>query len=339
MSKRSGPRTTLGVIVSWKRCMQDHQVERVGSLYSKTASFSVSRRSTTKQGAHRLTTSTQLSWLMSCYSTDCWPKGAWVLARSKNSWNHAYKFSALFWFPFFVSRKEVFWDLYQTETLLKFVSANHFGPLIFPTCNFKFQVTLFLFHDLSQFGIVRGVVHSTPVFSFNSAQEIITGSWLKTDYVFSMQILLKMELQATTFSSVTVQRTLPGSLRIWFLFLRSTQYHTAFTSGTLSWEYPSSKTWRTACMAAAKCWLFCLTTTSPATSAGKSWTWPSRGAWIGEIRQWFLFWSTSLRKRDCLTLWGKRICWILRSTRRSKIGRKNCCKPYSEAKLLVFRRM
>ena len=117
MSKRSGPRTKLGVIVSWKRCMQDHQVGRVGSLYSETASFSVSRRSTTKQGAHRLTTSTQLNWLMSCYSTYCWPKGAWVLARSKNSWNHAYKFSALFWFPFFVSRKEVFWDLYQTETL------------------------------------------------------------------------------------------------------------------------------------------------------------------------------------------------------------------------------
>ena len=64
---------------------QDHQVERVGSLYSEAASFSVSRWSTTKQGAHRLTTSTQLSWLMSCYSTDCWPKGAWVLARSKNS--------------------------------------------------------------------------------------------------------------------------------------------------------------------------------------------------------------------------------------------------------------
>ena len=97
---------------------------------------------------------------------------------------------------------------------LKFVSANHFGPLLFPTCNFKFQVTLFLFHDSSQVGIVRGVVHSTPGFSFNCAQEIITGSRLKTDYVFSMQILLKMELQATKFSSVTVQRTLPGSLRI-----------------------------------------------------------------------------------------------------------------------------
>ena len=163
-------------------------------------------------------------------------------------------------------------------------------------------------------------------------------TWLaKNGDVFSMQMIQKMELQATKFSSVTVQRTLPGSLRIWFLFLRNTRYPTAFISGTLSWEYPSSKTWRTACMAAAKCWLFCLTTTSPAISAGKSWTWPSRGGQIREIRQWFLFWSTSLRKRDCLTLWGKRICWILRSTRRSKIGRRNCCRPYSEAKLLVLR--
>ena len=137
--------------------------------------------------------------------------------------------------------------------------------------------------------------------------------------------------------SATAPKISAGSLKIWSLFLRSTPFPTAFTTGTLSLEDLSFKTWRTACITAVKCWLFCRTTTLPATSAGKSCRWRYRGGWTRGIHPWFLWPSTSWRKSSCQVHWEKRIYWISRSIRGGKIGRGSWLKLSIGVSLSLFR--
>ena len=143
------------------------------------------------------------------------------------------------------------------------------------------------------------------------------------NFLIGISGYLEEEMQTKNCLSATAPKISAGSLKTWSLLLRSTPFPTVFTAGTLSLEGLSFKTWRTACITAVKFWLFCRTTTLPATSAGKSCTWPYRGGQTRAIRLWFLWPSTSWRKSSCQVRWEKRICWILRSTRRSKIGRRN----------------
>ena len=129
-----------------------------------------------------------------------------------------------------------------------------------------------------------------------------------------------MECKTKSYLLATAPKISAGSLKIWSLLLRNTPFPTAFIAGTLSLEGLLFKTWRTACITAVKCWLFCRTTTSPATSAGKSCTWPYRGSQTRATRHWFLCLSTSWRKSSCHVRWQKRIAGFWEAPEEARLG-------------------